>query len=215
MKKISLIFLTVILLSPINAKASEREREWRIGVAAGFDMADVRVASQDLVTSGGTYMSMPSFNLNGYLGYRNGRFLGLSMEPGFIRKGAQRNSDYRYNYIDTKYEMNYFHMPVLVDLYLTKRLSVSAGPELGYLFSAYVKTVDGRFDCIQLYTNRFEVSGLFGVQYSLFKWFDVGLRYNRGLMYTSATTQTNDIGDILGEEREYNQYWQLMLRIKI
>ncbi len=78
----------------------------------------------------------------------------------------------------------YLQLPLLVDLYITKKLFVSIGPEFAYLINAKAKSKDQSADIKDWYENTFELSGMIGVNYNIFERFDIGLRYSHGLTYT-------------------------------
>ena len=64
--------------------------------------------------------------------------------------------------------------------------------------------------------DRFELSGLIGINYSLIENLDIGLRYNHGLTCISKLVFTDIMGNETGEHyNEYNQYFQFFLRFKI
>ena len=83
------------------------------------------------------------------------------------------------------------------------------------LAKAVVYNDGGSYDVDFLYDNKLEISGILGLNYSLFKFLDLGVKYNHGIMHTTSITYTGDSGDEIGESKEYNQYWQFMVRFKI
>ena len=214
MKK-NIFIISVLVLACVSAVPA-LAGDFKIGVSAGFDMTNT---DQTYVGTIGNaqigYYPIPSYNINAYLGYKPEGRLGFSIEPGLIRKGAARRDDVNYGGQDSQYKLNYIQAPVLADIYLTKRLFISVGPEFGLLAKALVYTDGGSYDVDLLYDNRLEISGILGINYSLFKFLDLGFKYNHGIIHTTSITYTGDSGDEIGETRDYNQYWQFMVRFKI
>ena len=66
-----------------------------------------------------------------------------------------------------------------------------------------------------MYDRRFELSGFIGINYNVIDNLDIGLRYNHGLTYTSKIIWINELGEETGVSKDYNQYFQLILRFKI
>jgi len=99
--------------------------------------------------------------------------IGVSLEAGYIRKGAVFNVD------SLDYTFEFFGGPILFDYYLTEKVKLSAGPEFAYLTGAQNQLNDStEIDITSIYSNRFEVGGTVGASFSLTFFLDVGLRYN-------------------------------------
>lgn len=146
-----------------------------------------------------------SYNVNFYMGYRWSDHLGSSIEPGYIRKGINRGH---------KIMLHYVQLPLLTDFYVVDRFFVSIGPELGYLLNAKTNQ-EGLYNVTDIFDNRFELSGVVGVNYNINKNFDIGLRFNHGITCIDKITLTSDNGEITGESKLYNRYIQGFIRFKI
>jgi hypothetical protein len=198
----------LILTSILNINA----QDFKFGLVTGFDITDARLSEKlDINGDYNGYDPMISFNVNGYIGYKSAGFWGLSVEPGFIQKGGIQT----YSDVKVRFQLNYIQMPILADIYISDKLFVSVGPELGYMINAKAKSKDYSNDITDIYDKRFELSGLIGVNYSIIKNVDIGIRYSYGLTYTSKMTLTDEQGNDKGEIKEFNQYLQLILRFKI
>jgi hypothetical protein len=199
----------IILISISSIKA----QDFKFGLLAGFDISNTRLTNKP--DNLGHFMDvdpMITFNLSGYVIHKTTDFWGLSLEPGFMQKGGIKNVDGD----KVKFKLNYIHLPSLVDFYLLDKVFVSIGPEFCWMINAKTKSNDHSNYIIDLYDNKFEVSGLVGLNYNIIKQIDVGLRYNHGLTYISKTTWTDEIGNVVGKDsKEYNQYIQLIVRFKI
>lgn len=204
------IFFTICLIVILNLTAFSQNL--KLGFVAGFDVANAQLINRpDGIGNNQVYYPMIAYNFNGYVGYKKSDLWGLSIEPGFIQKGGRQKSSNDY----IRFNLNYIQLPILFDYYFVDKFYISIGPELSYLINAKVKSKDSSNDITDLYDNRFELSGLVGINYKIIDKLDIGLRYNHGLTYTSKITWTNANGTSLGESKEYNQYFQLVVKLKI
>lgn len=79
--------------------------------------------------------------------------------------------------------LNYLNLPLMGKYYVTKNLSIEAGPQLGYLLSAKdeVANVKGNFRVFDFGLN-------FGLGYKLNNGLNFGARYNFGLTNINAVS---------------------------
>jgi len=211
MKKLILLKLTCfILILNTNLYA----QEFKFGLVGGLDLANSRLTNKPNIYSR-VYYPMISFNINGFVGYKSAGFWGISLEPGYIQKGGVQQYNKEDKDDDVRFQMNYLQLPLLVDFYLGKKFSISVGPEFAYLISVKVKSKDLSNDISNFYDNNFEISGNIGINYNIHKHFDIGLRYNLGLTYTTKIIWSEETGIPIDESKEYNQYFQFLVRFKI
>ncbi|NVO12305.1 MAG: PorT family protein [Bacteroidales bacterium] len=201
------IILGLLLASLLSANA----QNLKFGILAGFDVANSQLMNKPKGFDSRVYYPMISFNLNGYVSCRNSGFWGLSAEPGFIQKGGRQKGIDE----DIRFQINYIQLPILLDLYISDKFFISIGPEFSYLINAKAKSKHNSNNITDLYDKRFELSGLVGINYQLTDKLNIGMRYNHGLTYTSKITFTDSFGNQLGDMKEYNQYFQLIVRFKI
>ncbi|WP_430408468.1 porin family protein [Kordia sp.] len=83
--------------------------------------------------------------------------------------------------------LNYLNLPLMGKYYLTKKLSVEAGPQVGFLVSAKGPTgnVKGNFKTLDVGVN-------FGVGYKLNNGLNFGARYNLGLSNINDMNGSSD-----------------------
>lgn len=225
MKKIAL--LTVVLFA-IFAQIKGQEKNTIFGLQSGISLANIQIVGDkyniygtddDLIS----YNPALSFNINAYIEFQREGMWNLSLEPGYIRKGAIQNSfgtteDYRLI-------LNYIQMPILANFRIHNRISLSIGPEIAYLINAKVGERGNSkqsFDISHSYEDyrRFllELTGLVGLNYEIFEKTEIGIRYNHGILYNKrSVSYSHPIG---GQPtgtivKETNQYLQLLLRYKI
>jgi len=177
------IFMGFILLSTFGLNA----QKIMYGISTGFNVVNRNYSDYDVSSP------IISCNANAYIGYKSQGYWGLSIEPGFIRKGCNFHyAPYRFKIRDS-----YLQMPILVNIYFTDKLFLSAGTEIAY----YTQFL-GTYDDLLSYRKKLELSGLIGINYNISKKIDIGLRYNHGITSISSFS------------KRYYQYFQILLRIK-
>jgi hypothetical protein len=213
------------------------------GVTLGFDAASMKMRDvPEKITYNSMYAPILSYNINGFASYKSKSFWGISIEPGFMRKGGVQLFDY-YNsiYLKVTHKVvdtyNYLQLPVLFDAYLSKRLYVSAGLEFNYRLSENAKQLDeftwndSEVNVSQVAednrykneispddNNRFNYSYLLGLQYKLTNKFDIGLRYNMGMKELMHVNWVDQYGySIGGPSRStiFNTYFQFLVKVKL
>ena len=208
-KRIIFITFSFIVISNITALS----QNFKFGIVAGLDIAKSRYSKIPNAFSGSqSYNPMIAYNFNGYIGYKKSDSWGFSIEPGFIQKGGKQKIS---NETYVRLNLNYLQLPILLDYYIFKKLYISLGPELSYLHSAKLKSKEISNNITDSIYKRFELSGIIGLNYKITDYFDIGIRYNHGLTYTSKISWFDDSGKDLGESNEYNQYVQLNVEYKI
>ena len=225
MKKITL--LTIVFLT-MFAQINGQEKNINFGLQTGINLVNIQIVGdkydiygtdEDLIS----YNPALSFNINAYIEFQREGIWNLSLEPGYIRKGAIENffgstEDYRLN-------LNYIQMPILANFKIHRRTSLSIGPEIGYLINAKVRergSSNQSFDISHSYEDyrRFllELTGLIGLNYEIFEQTEIGIRYNHGILYNKRSVWYSHpiggqpTGTII---KETNQYLQLLIRYKI
>ncbi len=208
MKTKTIKFILGLLLAfGLNANA----QNIKFGILAGFDVANSRLTNKPKEFDSRLFYPIISFNVNGYVGYKSGEILGMSAEPGFIQKGGRQKGMEG----DIRIQINYLQLPILLDLYVSDKIFISIGPELSYLINAKAKSKQYSNDITDQYEKKVELSGIVGINYKMTDKLDIGFRYNHGLTYTTKITFTDEFGNEQGDMKEYNQYFQLIVRFKI
>jgi len=169
---------------------------FRYGALAGLSSTGIRLSGKQGEYFNG-YDRAIGFNVNAYLAFKTKGLIGVSIEPGFMMKGATGKSSIGNGY---RSKLNYIQMPVFIDFYLFKeKLFFQLGPEVALLTNAKLNESNGN----GYYDKKFELSAMAGVNFNIIRMLDVGIRYNYGI------TTTTD-----GEPKEFNNYIQLLLRLK-
>jgi len=81
-----------------------------------------------------------------------------------------------YSFNDNTIELSYLNIPLMGKYYLTKGLSVEAGPQIGFLLAAKNEKTN-----VKDSFNTFDFGVNFGLGYKLDNGLNFGVRYNLGL----------------------------------
>jgi|WetSurMetagenome_2_1015567.scaffolds.fasta_scaffold206326_2 hypothetical protein len=218
MKKIILVLIAFLSL---NSGLILKAQELKFGVITGLNMSRRHVTNiRDFTDASKIYSPIIMLNANMYIEYKSKSFWGISFEPGYIQKGGLRKDftvrigDTLYLPQDVKYISNYIQMPVLLNLYFTKKLFISVGPEFAYLINSTVKSKLYSFDITENF-QKIEIAGVIGLNYNLIKCIDIGFLYNHGVTKSSTLIWKDIYGNFIGMSNEYNQYFQFKIRFKL
>jgi hypothetical protein len=209
-----IILLTFIVDTDINAQV------FKYGVQAGINLCNPQVADKSDYTDERVFYPLLSFGVNGFISVKSSSFIGFSVEPGFIRKGGTRRDvtimtgDIIYQPQDFKYTSDYIQLPLFVDFHITEKLCISTGPEIAYHLKSKAKGLDFNYNISDNY-NKYELSGSVRLTYSLLDNLDCAITYNHGLTNSSILEWTDVADAIIGTSKVYNQYVQVLFRIKI
>ncbi|NCA86467.1 MAG: PorT family protein [Clostridia bacterium] len=208
--KIKKLMMLSLLFIAINIQA----QEFNFGLSSGADITNIRL-SGSMSDKYVEYKPTVAFNLNAFAAYRSAGFLGITAEPGFIFKGAKVTDVYSTEKHKARWIFPYLQLPLLADFYLTDKLYLSVGPEFSYMIAAKIY-YDAKFtDISYAYDNKFEVSGMAAINYTILPKVDIALRYSHGFTKTTQIDFTDIHNEPLGHVKEYNQYLQLLLRARI
>lgn len=206
MKKSISIFLGLFLLitSAIDAQ------KFNFGVLAGFDITkSFTTKEKEISNYGPVYSPMISFNVNGIINCQFHDRFALSAEPGFIQKGGIEKSSN-----NSRTQLNYLQIPLLLNIKIVHNIYTSIGPEFSYLILANLYGKGHSVNISKIYDKRFELSGLCAINYSISEKIDLGIRYNRSLTYNLKIGYTDENGNVIGQMKEFNQYFQFMIKYK-
>lgn len=211
--KTKLTIIGILSLSCMNLSAQNFE----IGINAGFDIANLHLTNSSENNFIYEISPIATYNINGYLSYKNKSFWGFSVEPGVIRKGW--NQTYNSNDPKNKLRLYYLQLPVLSDFFISNRIFFSIGPEISYLVSAknkYENKYESNTQDIAEYLNRFELSAMTAISFKINEISTVSFRYSHGITEISKNVlwTYSEVG-IPDEPEDFNQYFQLILKMRI
>ena len=132
------------------------ESKWSFGVKGGLNLANLSNLENDFIDSSdipvrSSVKMRPAFNAGAFVEYKFNEVFGISPEFIYSRQGAtielnvneEHDLDgYTYKFAatyETKFEYDYFKVPVLAKVYVTEALSIDFGPQFGVLLSAKQK----------------------------------------------------------------------------
>ena len=177
MKKILLLaVVTVLGFTNVNAQ------EIKFGAKGGLNFASIsgnNSTGSDMVTS---------FNF--------GVLSEISISDKFSFQPELMYSGQGYSFNDNTIALSYLNIPLMGKYYLTKGLSIEAGPQIGFLLAAKNDKTD-----VKDSFNTFDFGVNFGLGYKLDNGLNFGVRYNLGL---------NDINNLDNSSSKYkNRVFQL------
>lgn len=157
MKKILLLaVVTVLGFANVNAQ------EIKFGAKGGLNFASIsgdNTKGIDAVTS---------FNF--------GVLSEIPISDKFSFQPELMYSGQGYSFNDNTIALSYLNIPLMGKYYLTKGLSIEAGPQIGFLLSAKNEKTD-----VKDSFNTFDFGVNFGLGYKLDNGLNFGARYNLGL----------------------------------
>ena len=179
MKKI-IIIIMIISYTITNAQKSKKEEGIVFGIKGGLNISNFIGDIKDNTFRTSVHLGIFSeimvndrFSIQPEILYSGQGFSGSS-EPGFSRS--------KYNYIN---------IPVLAKIYVADRISVEAGPQIGFLLSAKERTDN---DNITIKNQKIVDFGLnLGLAYDLKNGVFFQTRYNLGLSNINSADNTNAV----------------------
>ena len=154
------------------------------GVSGGVDLVGVYIPGKFAVQNNTyPYDNIITYNINGYFAYKSKGIFGVSIEPGFMIKGA-KNELHEALWGDEliKIRDSYLQLPVLINFHISDRFYFSSGFEFAYMIKYYSLQANNT-ELHTLPKQRFQLSGMVGINYEVMKNIDIALRLNHELPY--------------------------------
>lgn len=167
MKKLLLVTaITILGLANINAQDVE------FGIKGGLNFATItgENTSKDQIITAFNFGAMAEIKISEK----------FSFQPELLYSGQGYDTD-----IDSEgiIALNYLNIPLMAKYYVTKKLSLEAGPQIGFLLSTKGGTED--------YKDLFKTTD-FGVNLGIGYKLDSGLNF--GARYVLGLSNINDVG---------------------
>ena len=153
MKKILLTAVAVFAFSFANAQ------DTKFGVKGGLNMSNNSAQGSSSITS---------FHLGGFAQFAINDKFTVQPELLYSAQGAKVGS--------STLNLNYINIPVMAKYKVADAFSIEAGPQIGFLMSAKVESVDYKEFC-----NSTDFGFNLGAGYDLNETMSLGLRYTMGL----------------------------------
>ena len=215
MKKKMLIALLVLLFT-ICVKA----QELKFGLMTGLNNTTFRISN----VSGNSFSSVTinsaiSYHINAVVEFRSDSWWGVTLEPGYIKKGGSLDLTYLKGsaiaYSQNSFEYANIQLPVLLNIYLGQKFYLSTGLSFDYSISSsdnnrYRALFIPNYEILPVMNNKLFCSAQLGISYELTKKYDIGIRYEYGL------TKLVDVNLIKGLTNSvYQDCIQLSLKYNI
>ena len=179
MKKLFIAAIAVFAFSASNAQ------DVKFGAKLGLNLATISGPSG--------YTTKPGFNLGGFAEIKISEEFAVQPELLFSTQGAKFKDD---SSVSTN--LNYINIPVMAKYFVTKEISLEAGPQVGFLLSANVKDSSNSLD-IKDQSSTVDFGFGLGGGYEITENISVGLRYVVGLSkinkesFTGSTDAKNAV----------------------
>jgi hypothetical protein len=222
MVKLKLIFFLVILYFFHYGAATGQKLRYGVQLSGGIASAYQYYPKKNEYTNNpdfGMPKNIPilSYGFNLYASYELNEQLGIAFEPGFIRKGFANKFVDSYDLTHNKTYLSYIQLPVLMEFKLADFMTLTIGPEIGYLIDAKLKQIDAleSVSIMNYYQhNRIDVGLQGGAYYSLSDNFDVGLKAAASLTNLERFYIEVEGGNALVEVRRNSMYIHAFTRVK-
>lgn len=170
MKRIIFSFVSIMMTVVIS-----NAQDFRIGIAAGVDAARLSIAG----ATGGPikYRTDVAGGISGEAVLS--KLFAVQLEVNYSPQGmGVINAD---GSTAGSYQLNYITIPLLAKLYGTPQLSFFAGPQIGLLMKAKVKSSTSEDTDVKDALEKSDFFAVFGSEYRFKNGVFIGARYNAGL----------------------------------
>lgn len=153
------------------------------------------------------------FQINAVVGYNINDKFGLRIEPGFANRGTILSYS---GLPDSKININYIAIPILLKYSPIDKLSLLLGPEFSYRLTAKSTSDGNTTDLKSIYDSKIDFGINAGLSYRLIDKLELGLRYNRGFISTISDLRfTDEFGNDKGKASLCNQGFTISLTYMI
>jgi hypothetical protein len=177
MKKI-LLLTGILFWISLNAQSSKREEGITFGLKGGLNVSNLVGDIND-----------NTFRTSVHLGIFSEIMISdkFSLQPELLYSGQGYSGSANPGFSRSKYD--YINFPVLAKIYIAKKISIEAGPQIGFLVSAKEKTSDDKITIPNQKTVDFGLN--LGLAYDLKNGVFFQTRYNLGLSNINSGSNVN------------------------
>jgi hypothetical protein len=177
MKKI-LLLTGILFWISLNAQSSKREEGITFGLKGGLNVSNLVGDIND-----------NTFRTSVHLGIFSEIMISdkFSLQPELLYSGQGYSGRVLPGFSRSKYD--YINFPVLAKIYIAKKISIEAGPQIGFLVSAKEKTSDDKITIPNQKTVDFGLN--LGLAYDLKNGVFFQTRYNLGLSNINSGSNVN------------------------
>ena len=177
MKRI-LLLTGILFCINLSAQSSKREEGITFGIKGGLNVSDFL---GDIKNN--------TFRTSVHLGVFSEIMISdnFSLQPELLYSGQGYSGRVLPGFSRSKYD--YINFPVLAKIYIAKKISIEAGPQIGFLVSAKEKTSDDKINIPNQKTVDFGLN--LGLAYDLKNGVFFQTRYNLGLSNINSGSNVN------------------------
>ena len=177
MKRI-LLLTGILIWINLNAQSSKREEGITFGIKGGLNVSDFL---GDIKNN--------TFRTSVHLGVFSEIMISdnFSLQPELLYSGQGYSGRVLPGFSRSKYD--YINFPVLAKIYIAKKISIEAWPQIGFLVSAKEKTSDDKITIPNQKTVDFGLN--LGLAYDLKNGVFFQTRYNLGLSNINSGSNVN------------------------
>lgn len=174
MKKVLLSALAVFAFTFANAQDSKGgSTDISFGAKAGLNLSnitgDVEGASMKI-----------GFQVGGFAEIKISEKFAIQPELLYSAQGASFKEEFFGETFEYDINLSYLNIPVMAKYFVTDKLSLEAGPQIGFLLSAKAKS-DSASEDIKDGFNSLDFGINFGAGFDVTENINLGLRYTAGL----------------------------------
>jgi hypothetical protein len=178
--KNTLLLIVISLSLSVSAQKSKKEEGITFGVKGGLNVSNFAGDIKD-----------NTFRTSVHLGIFSEIMISdkFSLQPELLYSGQGYSGSATPGFSRSKYD--YINLPVLAKIYIAEKISIEAGPQIGFLVSAKEKTSDDKLSIPNQKTVDFGLN--LGLAYDLKNGVFFQTRYNLGLSNVNSDSNANAI----------------------
>lgn len=179
MKK-TLLLLGILYCMNLKAQSSKNEEGIIFGLKVGLNVSDFLGDLKD-----------NTFRTSVHIGFFSEIMISdkFSLQPEVLYSGQGYSGQTDPGFSRSKY--NYINLPVLAKIYVAEKISIEAGPQIGFLLSAKERTTNDNIKITDQKTVDFGLN--LGLAYDLKNGIFFQTRYNLGLSNVNSGANANAI----------------------
>lgn len=194
----------LLLLFSLSLSSIAAAQGLTAGVQVGYGISNAKMTNQPSYWPDNDARSAYTAAAN--ITYMGKGCFGVSVEPGFTRKG------FSFGKTDTK--LNYLTMPVLLQIRPVRIIRISLGAEVAYLLNATHMQFGKDYNSTGHYSSV-DLGGVGGLDVKLHKRLDIFARYSYGILTIEKITLSDETGAETGEMKEFNRSLTAGIRFNI
>ncbi|SHF30848.1 Outer membrane protein beta-barrel domain-containing protein [Mariniphaga anaerophila] len=201
-------FFSFIILTFIIHQCFSQSIKYGIGVGLNY----TNLSSNRSIIDQFNYK--PGFQINSIIEYGFSEKLGVRIEPGLADRGASES----YNSTpDSKININYATVPILLNYSPFSKFSILIGPESSIRLTKKFIHDDNPESIRAVIDRKFDLGANLGLSYNLLNNLDISFRYNRGFIsvLNNDLKFYNEYGMEIKNTKLHNQGFSIFLSYMI